>query len=138
MKALDTDLNFLGIEDQDLCSYEKSRFVIQQIPYEYTSSYLQGSSKGPGAIIDASHFVEFYDEVLDMETFRHIGIATLPEINFEERTDGNAVDLIESETAKLLADKKFVVSFGAEHTVTLGLVKAHSKSFSNLSVLQID
>ncbi|MBK5285921.1 MAG: agmatinase [Bacteroidia bacterium] len=138
MKALDTDLNFLGIEDKDLYSYEKSRFVIQQIPYEYTSSYLQGSAKGPAAIVGASHFVEFYDEVLDMETFRHVGIATLPEINFKGITDVNAVDLIENETSRLLSDKKFVVSFGAEHTVTFGLVKAHAKSFGNLSVLQLD
>jgi len=138
MKALDTDLNFLGIEDKNLCSYEKSRFVIQQIPYEHTSSYLQGSAKGPAAMVDASHFVEFYDEVLDMETFRHVGIATLPELDFEDKTDANAVDIIEKETSQLLSDKKFVVSFGAEHTVTFGLVKAHVKNFSNLSVLQID
>ena len=138
MKALDTDKNFLGIEEKDLCSYEKSGFVIQQIPYEHTSSYLQGSAKGPAAIIDASHFVEFYDEVLQMETYRHTGIATLPEINFNGKTDADAVDLIENETEKLLDDKKFVVSFGAEHTVTLGLVKAHLKKFSALSILQID
>jgi agmatinase len=138
MKALSTEKNFLGIEDDKLFSYDKSHFVIQQIPYEHTSSYLQGSAKGPAAMIDASHFVEFYDEVLDMETFRLGGIATLPEMSFSGKTDADAVALIESETEKLLADKKFVVSFGAEHTVTLGLVQAHMKKFSNLSVLQID
>ncbi|HLG35344.1 MAG TPA: agmatinase [Bacteroidia bacterium] len=138
MKALETEKNFLGIEDENLYSYEKSRFVIQQIPYEHTSSYLQGSAKGPAAMIAASHYVEFYDEVLDMETFRHAGIATLPEINFNGKTDADAVELIEAKTQKLLIDKKFVVSFGAEHTVTLGLAKAHAKKFGNLSVLQID
>lgn len=138
MKVSGTENNFLGIEDENLYSYVKSRFVIQQIPYEHTSSYLQGSAKGPAAIVAASHFVEFYDEVLDTETFRQCGIATLPEINFEGRTDAGAIDLIEQETEKLLADKKFVVSFGAEHTISLGLIKAHLKKFSNLSVLQID
>ena len=138
MNVLGTEKNFLGIEEKDLCSYAKSRFVIQQIPYEHTSSYLQGSAKGPAAIITASHFVEFYDEVLDTETFRHVGIATLPERNFENKIDADAIDLIQNETEKLLADNKFVVSFGAEHTVALGLVKAHAKKFSNLSILQID
>src|SRR5262249_24552766 len=138
MKVLPTKNNFLGIEEQELCSYEHSQFVIQQLPYEHTSSYLQGSAKGPAAIIKASHYVEFYDEMLDMETFRHSGIATFPAVNFGKKINAKAVELIEKETLKLLNDKKFVVSFGAEHTVTLGLVKAHMKKFGKLSVLQID
>jgi agmatinase len=138
MKAISTENNFLGIEDEKFFGYDTSRFVIQQIPYEHTSSYLQGSAKGPAAMIEASHFVEFYDEVLDQETFRLGGIATLPAINFTGKTDADAVALIESETEKLLDDKKFVVSFGAEHTVTLGTVQSHMKKFSNMSVLQID
>ncbi|MBL0073940.1 MAG: hypothetical protein IPP34_19910 [Bacteroidetes bacterium] len=71
MKALDTENNFLGIEDPALYEYENARFVIQSAPYEHTSSYLQGSAKGPGAIIEASHFVEFYDEELDQGKFSH-------------------------------------------------------------------
>lgn len=138
MKALPTKTNFLGIEEQKLCSYEGSQFVIQQLPYEHTSSYLQGSAKGPAAIIKASHFVEFYDEVLDMETFRHSGIATLPALRFNKKVNAKAIELIEKATSELIADGKFVVSFGAEHTVTLGLVKAHQKKYKNLSVLQVD
>jgi agmatinase len=129
MKTLPTKSNFLGIEEQKLCSYQDSAFVIQQLPYEHTSSYLQGSAKGPAAIVKASHYVEFYDEVLDMETFRHAGIATLPALHFDKKINAKAVDYIEKETLRLLDDNKFVVSFGAEHTITLGLVKAHLKKF---------
>ncbi len=138
MKVLDAENNFLGIEDTDLCSYEKSRFVIQSAPYEHTSSYLQGSSKGPAAMIEASHFVEFYDEELEQESFRHGGIATLVPLDFTGKFDAAAIELIENATGKLLSDNKFVVSFGAEHTVTLGFVKAHAKKYPGLSVLQLD
>ncbi len=138
MKSLPAASNFLGIEEKELCDYEKSKFVIQQVPYEHTSSYLEGSAKGPNAIVDASHFVEFYDEELDTETFRKCGIATLSEIDFKNKVDAEAVALIESETDKLIDDGKYVVSIGAEHTVTLGFVKAHAKKYKNLSVLQID
>src|SRR3546814_17155893 len=65
-KALYPD-NFLGIREKDLCSYEASRIVIQSLPYEHTSSYLSGSSAGPAAILEASRYVEFYDEELDRE-----------------------------------------------------------------------
>jgi agmatinase len=138
MKSLPSDNNFLAIPEPELCSYEKSRFIIQQVPYEHTSSYLQGSAKGPKAIVDASHFVEFYDEELDAETYKKCGIATLPEMDFKNKVDAEAIALIESETDKLINDGKYVVSIGAEHTVTLGFVKAHAKKYRNLSVLQLD
>ncbi|MBI1221405.1 MAG: agmatinase [Bacteroidetes bacterium] len=138
MKALGPESNFLGIEEPALYEYENARFVIQSAPYEFTSSYLSGSDKGPAAIVEASHYVEFYDEELDQETFRLGGIATLPALNFTGKTDKAAVDYIVSETAKLLDDDKFVISLGAEHTVTFGFVQAHLKKYPNLSVLQID
>ncbi|HEY0895361.1 MAG TPA: hypothetical protein VGE15_02300, partial [Sphingobacteriaceae bacterium] len=87
MNALPADQNFLGITEEELHSYEKSKVVIQSAPYEYTSSYLMGSEKGPGAIISASQFVELYDEELDAETYRKTGIATLPPIDFEGKVD---------------------------------------------------
>ncbi len=138
MKARSASSNFLGIEDSSLSSYESSKFVIQSAPYEHTSSYLSGSDKGPEAIIEASHYVEFYDEELDQETFRLGGIATLDPMDFSGMVNKEAVDFIEAETSKLLADDKFVISLGAEHTVTFGFVKAHLKKYPNLSVLQID
>ncbi|MBL7914192.1 MAG: agmatinase [Bacteroidia bacterium] len=138
MKALDTESNFLGIEDPALYEYENARFVIQSAPYEHTSSYLQGSAKGPGAIIEASHFVEFYDEELDQESFRMGGIATMPPIDFTGKFDADAIAAIEKATDRLINDGKFVISLGAEHTVTLGFVKSHAKKYGNISVLQID
>lgn len=138
MESLPAENNFLGITDPELCSYEHAKFVIQQVPYEHTSSYISGSAKGPDAMIQASHFVEFYDEELDMESFRNGGIATLKAIDFDGHVDADAISLIEKSTNQLINDNKFVISLGAEHTVTLGFVKAHVKKYPQLSVLQID
>lgn len=138
MKALGPESNFLAIEDPQYHTYENARFVIQQVPYEHTSSYLQGSAKGPGAIVDASHFVEFYDEEQDRESFRSGGIATLPAIDFAGKVDADAIAEIENATDRLINDGKFVISLGAEHTVTFGFVKSHVKKYGNISVLQID
>lgn len=138
MNSLPTEQNFLGIEDEALYNYSDSKVVIQPVPYEYTSSYLMGSAKGPEAIIQASQFVEFYDEELDKETINDIGIATLPPLDFTGKVDADAIALIEDATDKLIEDGKFVVSLGAEHTVTYGFVKAHAKKYPNLTVLQVD
>lgn len=138
MKALSHDEAFLAVPEPEMASYEKARYVIQQVPYEHTSSYLEGSAKGPEAIVKASHFVEFYDEELDRETYKSCGIATLPEMDFAGKVDEAAVAFIDEQTTRLINDGKYVVSLGAEHTVTNGFVRAHARKFKNLSVLQID
>jgi agmatinase len=138
MKYLHTKENFLGIEGEENYSYQNSKFVIQSIPYEYTSSYLQGSAKGPKAIIKASQFVEFYDEELDAEPVKAAPICTLKPIKFDKAVDADAIQIIEDKITRLLHDGKFVVSLGAEHTVTYGLVKAHAAKHKNLTVLQLD
>ena len=138
MKYLKTKDNFLSIPDEKNYNYKDSKFVIQQAPYEYTSSYLAGSDKGPKAIVKASQFVELYDEELDQESYLKGGICTLPPLNFKHKVDKKAVDYIAEETEKLVADGKFVVSIGAEHTVTAGFVRPFAKKYKNLTVLQID
>jgi agmatinase len=136
-EGLGPEKNFLGIEDENFYSYQQAKYVIQSAPYEFTSSYLSGSAKGPEAILDASHFVEYYDEELDHEAL-HAGICTLAAMSFENKVDEEAVNLIKENTAELLNDGKFVISLGAEHTVTSGFVRAYFNKFNNLSVLQLD
>lgn len=138
MKVLGTEHNFLGLEEEKLYSFENAKYIIQSAPYEHTSSYLEGSAKGPAAIIEASKYVEFYDEELGVETVRTAPIATLQAIDFTGKYDKDAVDLIASETEKILDAGKIAVSFGAEHTVTYGFVQAYAKKYDNLTVLQID
>ncbi len=138
MEFLSAENNFLGITEPELFDYVKSRVIIQSAPYEHTSSYLQGSNLGPQAIIEASHFVEFYDEETDQEAYKKFGICTVREMDFKGKVDEDAVSLIEAETAYHLDRNKFVVSLGAEHTVSLGFVKAFKKRSADFSVLQID
>ncbi len=138
MQHLPAEKNFLRIEDENLCRYADSRFVIFEAPYEYTSSYRAGSKHGPAAIIRASHYVELYDEQLEQETVRRAGICTVASLNFSGKVDEEAVELIEQRSERLLSDNKFPIMLGAEHTVTLGAVRAFQKRFPKLSVLQID
>jgi agmatinase len=139
MQVLDISENFLALP-AGLSSFETAPVVIQSIPYEHTSSYLQGSAKGPEAILAASHFVEFYDEELGSETISEIGgIATLPAMEIGNKTDAEAMEFIAAQTLPLLEAGKFVVTLGAEHTITFGVLKAFVERFGNkFSILQID
>jgi agmatinase len=138
MKHLPATENFLRIEDEQFCAYTSSRYVVYAAPYEHTSSYHEGSKHGPAAIIRASQFVELYDEESHSEPYRKGGICTLSALDFAGKVDEAAVALIEARTDQLLADGKFPIMLGAEHTATLGAIRAFQKRFKNLSVLQID
>ena len=138
IKVLPGEEGFLAFPEPDLATLNGAKVVIQQIPYEHTSSYVQGSDKGPAAMVSASHFVEFYDEEIDKEAYKNFGIATLEPLNFYGKVDADAIDLIANQTRELLNQNKFVVSLGAEHTVTYGFAKAFQEKYPNISMLQID
>jgi agmatinase len=138
MKFYTSKKNFLAIAEKELYSYKHCKYVIQSAPYEYTSSYLSGSAKGPGAIISASQFVELYDEELDQESYKLGGICTLKPMNFKGKVNEKAIKLIEQCTTELLSDGKFPVTLGAEHTITFGVVKAVKNFYDDIHVLQID
>jgi len=129
--------NFLGIEPE-LSKYETSRVVVLPAAYEHTTSYGRGTKEGPREILKASHFVEFYDEELSRELHRRIGIATLSPLSFAKQVDGAAVDHVYKSVAPLLADGKFVLTLGGEHTVSIGSVAAHAEQFPGISILHLD
>lgn len=59
MNTLSINENFLALEDR-YSSFNNSKIAILPVPYEATTSYGQGTANGPGAILKASHFVEFF------------------------------------------------------------------------------
>ncbi len=67
--------NFGGLSEEDSL-YEKARAVIFPMPLERTTTYEHGTRNGPAAILAASRNMELYDEELDTETYKEIGIAT--------------------------------------------------------------
>jgi agmatinase len=138
IKILSADEGFLAFPEAELATLENAKVVVQQIPYEHTSSYVQGSDKGPAAMVSASHFVEFYDEEIDREAYKNFGIATVEPLDFGNKVNADAVTLIANQTKELLNQNKFVVSLGAEHTVTFGFAQAFQEKYPNISILQID
>lgn len=127
--------NFGGIPEEH-SRYESSRAVIFPIPLERTTPH-HGTCNGPAAILAASRSLELYDEELQVEPYKEIGIHTLPPIDTMDGTlDEVTTELFTAECA-LLDDGKFPVALGGEHSLTPPLVSALSKKYRNLSVLHI-
>jgi agmatinase len=137
MKTLGPKKNFLAI-DEPHCNLDSAAIAIVSAPYEHTVSYGGGTARGPKAILDASAFVEFYDDETDTELCFSGGIATLKPINFGKTVDEDALNMIMFEVAELLARNKFVVTLGGEHTISTAPIAAHYAAFPNMSILHFD
>ncbi|HMD13428.1 MAG TPA: agmatinase [Bacteroidota bacterium] len=138
MKTLSVKKNFLGIEEPELCSFDGSKVVIVPVPYERTVSYGGGTKFGPAAILEASRFVEFYDEETGREIYKELGIATLPPLAVKNKDSEALLESLYETTRTLLAEKKFIVTLGGEHTISQASIAACAERYRDLSVVQID
>ncbi len=126
--------NFGGLS-KEYSSYKTAKIAVLPVPFDKTSSWVKGSAKGPGAIINASRNMELYDIETGYEVYTK-GIFTAKEI-----IAGYSPDMIDKVFKKgnlLLNDDKFVVVLGGEHTVSLGSIKAHAGCFPDMSILHLD
>ncbi len=136
-KTLDIDNNFLKIEEE-FSNFDNSKIAILSVPYEHTVSYGKGAGKGPQAIIDASAFVEFYDDEFEQEVCFDYGITTIEPLDFDGKVDKDALEFIEKNVEELLNCGKFVVTTGGEHTISTAPIAAHFKKYPEMSILHFD
>jgi len=127
--------NFLNIEPQYSC-IEKSKAVIVPFGYEASTSYKKGTKNGPRAIISASSQVELFDEELEKEVYKDIGLCTISEPKYKKGS--NFYLSLAEKTTEILASKKFPVILGGEHTITFGGVMGAKKIYKSFSVLHFD
>lgn len=139
MKAQTRGPRFLDLGD-DGGDLEEAGIAILPLPYERTSCYVQGSFRGPAAVLEASGQLEEYDEELGVEIYRTCnGIATLEPMQFLTETAPEAIARIRERVLALLDIGKFAVCLGGEHTSSLGPILAfHDRCGDDLSVLQLD
>jgi len=136
--------SFLGLTEGSLSQAEG---VILPIPYEATTSYGKGTAQGPEALLQASAFVEVYDEVRDRQPALVDPFGD-PESTLSRYVTVDPVVLGEPGEAAMAAIKvraqalvqpgRVVVGVGGEHAITPPLVAAHLRHYPDVRVLQID
>jgi agmatinase len=129
-------MNFGGIEDEGLSSFEGARVVVWPVSYEGTVSYGTGTGAGAEAIVDASRNMELYDEETDAEVYR-LGIHTT-DVTRPAATPESMMKGLLERARELVSAGKFVCMIGGEHSVSAPVIRAHAEKYENLSVLQID
>lgn len=127
---------FAGLSGEE-ADYAASRAVILQVPYDSTTTFRSGTRDGARAIIDASMQMELYDWELQCEPAA-VGIHTLPELEPHLGDPAQMVARVRQAVEPLLADGKFPVMLGGEHTITPGGVAACAARYPDLAVLYLD
>lgn len=127
-------MNFGG--NEVVYAYDESEIIILPVPYDETSTWMRGADKGPDAITEASVNLEFYD--IETSSEAHLrGINTVEPV-LEKDTPASLVSAVYKRTLALLADKKFPVIIGGNHTVPIGAFRAYSEYYDDLTILQLD
>jgi len=134
LKYLSNKKGFLGIDNK---SNNKGNVVVIPFGLEKTVSYGGGTSKGPKEIIKASHQVELFDEDLNKEPYKNIGIKTLEPFPIKKNII-DALKQIENINKLLLEKEKFPLILGGEHSLTPGAIRPFIKKFGKICMLHFD
>ena len=134
MKYLSNKNGFLGIDNK--FSF-KEKVVVVPFGLEKTVSYGGGTRNGTKEIIKASHQVELYDEELNCEPFKKIGIKTLKPFKIEKNVK-KALSVMSKINQDILEKKLFPMTLGGEHSITPGCIAPFTKKFKNICLLHFD
>ncbi len=134
MNYLSNKKGFLGIDNKFKV---KEKAVIVPFGLEKTVSYGGGTKNGPKEIIKASHQVELFDEDLNCDPYKKIGIKTLKPFPIKKKMD-EALRQIEKVNEYLLNKNIFPLVLGGEHSITPGCIRPFVKKFDKLCILHFD
>ncbi len=135
---LPSEEGFLGLPASEAVDYAAAKAVIIPFGLEGSVSYGGGTAMGPAAMIEASHQVELFDEDLWREPFREFGVVTMRETPVDGSDIKAAIDKLANLTGAVLADDKFPLVFGGEHSITPGAIRPFLEQFDDLIILHFD
>ena len=147
---------------------EDSRVVIVPVPFEATTSYGGGTSKGPAAVLEASRQVDLFDHETGRPYAAGISMLPIPRnvarwsreakvlaatviekggpVDKKTRAAAQEVndygaqmnDWVYEQTRDLLAAGKMPVILGGDHSVPFGAIRAYAEAYPGMGILHLD
>ena len=134
MKYLSQKNGFLGYDaNQNI----EPKVIVVPFGLEKTVSYGSGTKNGPKEIIKASHQVELFDEELNKEPYKEIGIKTIKPFPIKKKIE-DALDQLAAINKEILSKNKFPLIFGGEHSITPGSLKPFVNKYNQITLLHFD
>jgi agmatinase len=134
MEYLSQKNGFLGYDaDENI----EPKVIVVPFGLEKTVSYGSGTKNGPKEIIKASHQVELFDEELNKEPYKEIGIKTIKPFAIKKKIE-DALDQLAAINKEILSKNKFPLIFGGEHSITPGSLKPFVNKYNQITLLHFD
>ena len=134
MEYLSQKKGFLGYDaNQNI----EPKVIVVPFGLEKTVSYGSGTKNGPREIIKASHQVELFDEELNKEPYREIGIKTIKPFTIKRKIR-DALDQLSAINKEILSKNRFPMVFGGEHSITPGSIKPFVNKYNQITLLHFD
>ena len=134
MKYLSQKNGFLGYDANENI---EPKVIVVPFGLEKTVSYGSGTKNGPKEIIKASHQVELFDEELNKEPYKEIGIKTIKPFAIKKKIE-DALDQLATINKEILSKNKFPLIFGGEHSITPGSLKPFVNKYNQITLLHFD
>jgi len=131
---------------------EEARVVIVPVPFEATTSYGGGTSRGPAAVLEASKQVDLFDRETGRPFEAGIAMLEVPKkivgwnakakkSRSKKRVDefGDRVnEWVYDKTRSLLDAGKMPATLGGDHSVPFGAIRAYAERYPGLGILHLD
>lgn len=126
-----------GAPDAPYCDPEKARVTIIPAPLEYSVCYIEGTERGPQAILDASSQMELYDEELDSCPIE-VGVYTQPLLDYTGMNHATALAATGDAARAVLKRGQLPLTLGGEHSLSAPIIAAVHEQYPDLTVVHID
>jgi agmatinase len=131
---------------------DESRVVIVPVPFEATTSYGGGTSRGPKAVLEASKQVDLFDHETGKPYQSGIAMLEIPKkiVSWNEKAKKSRSkkrvneysermnEWVYAHTRVLLDAGKMPVVLGGDHSVPFGAMRAYSETYPGLGILHLD
>ncbi len=118
-------------------SFEKSGAVILGCPYDGSASFRPGARFGPSAIRRASWGIETFSPYSGRD-LSQLSVHDMGDLELPLGEKKLSLTLIRKALRKILSKKKFPISLGGDHLITLPIVEEVLRVYPSLYLLQID
>ena len=133
MKLSFIEQNFLSAN----ASFKESKIILLGCPFDGSASFRPGARFGPSAIRRASWGIETFSPYFQRD-LSQCSIHDLGDLELPLGEKKLSLTLIRKALRKILSEKKFPISLGGDHLITLPIVEEVLRVYPSLYLLQID
>jgi agmatinase len=121
-----------NISDQDF------DLAVLGIPYDGMVTNRPGARFGPGAIRQSSIRCRSYSQQMEVDVYRGLRSIDVGDVNVNPFDYVETFRQIENRVSELQSRRAAVVSLGGDHSILLPILRATSKKYPGLTVIQFD